>query len=246
MKITITPNERDFDISAAWRIIGQILNKPNSIIGLSTGQTTIGIHAVVAEIFKNYPFSTSKVTVFGVDELAMVPSTLHNTCTNRLLEQIVKPIRIPKENFIMPLTLSDDYEKESTLFESRLIKGGRIDLQMLGIGIDGHLGMNLPGSPFESNTRLVPLSGELEQRIRKMSNLSSDCQLAGITLGIRTIMNIKKIVLVAKGKHKANIIKQAILGPVTPDIPASVLQLHTNCEFLLDLDAASELPETDQ
>jgi len=112
MKITITPNERDYDISAAWRIISQILNKPQSVIGLSTGQTTIGIHAVVAKIFKNYPFPTSKVTVFGVDELAMVPSTIHNTYTNQLLEQIVEPISIPKENFIMPPTLSDDYERK--------------------------------------------------------------------------------------------------------------------------------------
>ncbi len=243
MKITTISEKKDVDIYAAWHIIGQILIKPQSVIGLSTGQTTIGIHSTVAEIYQSYHFFTSEVKVFGVDEIVMLPSSSTITCGSRLLEQFVKPLNIPESNFIMPATISDDYEEESLKFESKILQSGGIDLQILGLGPDGHIAMNLPGSSFESKTRSVYLSGELEARLKKQATFPPDQRLKGITLGIRTIMNAKKIVLVAKGEKKSNIVKQALFGPVSPNVPASILQLHPDCEFVLDAEAASELSE---
>ena len=243
MKITLTKNEHEFDITAAWRIIGQLLQKPNAVIGLSTGQTTIGIHRVVSDIFANYPFDVSRVTFFNVDEFTNLPRENHGTCYSTILNQIVGPLGLAEGQFIMPPTMSDDFEAEARLFEQRLAERGGADLQLLGIGLNGHIGINEPGTPFESETWESPLDVEFEARVRRETNFRGAAKLGGLTRGIRKIMQTKKIVLIAKGEHKAEIIERAILGPVTTDIPASVLQLHPDCEVLLDAAAGRRIAD---
>ncbi|MBS1916949.1 MAG: glucosamine-6-phosphate deaminase [Bacteroidetes bacterium] len=239
MKITITKNENDFDITAAWRIIAQMFEKPNSVIGLSTGQTTIGMHSVVSKIHAQYPFDVSKITLFNVDELTNLPREYFGSCYTMIKTQLAAPLGILEENFIMPPTMSDDFEKEAKLFEQRLAERGGADLQMLGIGMNGHIGINQPGTPFESETWVSPMDPDFEARVRRETRVPDDVVLGGLTRGIKNIMHTRKLILIAKGKRKAEIIKQAILGPVTTDIPASVVQLHPNCEILLDAEAAS-------
>jgi glucosamine-6-phosphate deaminase len=239
MKITITKNENEFDITAAWRIIAQMLEKQNSVIGLSTGQTTIGMHNVVSKIHAQYPFDVSKITLFNVDELTNLPREYSGSCYTMIKTQLAAPLGIPEENFIMPPTMSDDFEREAKLFEQRLAQRGGADLQMLGIGMNGHIGINQPGTPFESETWVSPMDPDFEARVRRETKVPDDVVLGGLTRGIKNIMYTRKLILIAKGKHKAEIIKQAILGPVTIDIPASVVQLHPNCEILLDADAAA-------
>ncbi|MEO8471571.1 MAG: glucosamine-6-phosphate deaminase [Chryseolinea sp.] len=241
MKITIEKSEREFDIAAAWRIIGQMLEKPNAVIGLSTGQTTLNMHAVVSEIYAKYPFDVSRVTLFNVDELTNLPREYSGSCYTMILNQIAAPLGIPDENFIMPPTLSNDFEAECLLFEKRLQERGGADLQMLGLGANGHIGINQPGTPFESETWVSPMDPDFEARVRRETNVPADHILGGLTRGIKNIMHTRKLILIVKGKHKAAMVKQAVLGPVTTDIPASVVQLHPNCEILLDADAASEL-----
>jgi glucosamine-6-phosphate deaminase len=239
MKITITANEQQFDETAAWRIIAQILEKPNAVIGLSTGQTTIGMHRIVSDIHSQYPFDVSRVTFFNVDELTNLPREYAGSCYTMIKTQLAGPLGIAEENFIMPPTLSDDFEAEARLFEERLAARGGADLQMLGIGSNGHIGINQPGTPFESETWVSPMDPDFEARVRRETQVPEHIVLGGLTRGIRNIMLTRKLVLVAKGAHKAEIIEKAILGPVTTDIPASVVQLHPNCEILLD-DAAAE------
>ena len=243
MIVTIASSVADFDRMAGWKITTQMLLKPDSVIGLSTGATTEGMHGVVADIYKRHPFDTSRVTLFGVDEFALVPRDFPGTCANDLHRQIVHPLQMPRENFVIPDFCAQDMPAECAKFETELMRRGGVDLQMLGIGQDGHMGMNLPGTPFDTDTRFTPLSGELETRIRRLNNYPAPAPLCGITLGIRTIMNIRCIVLVAKGSHKADIIRQALLGPITPQVPASVLQLHPNCTFLLDAEAGAQVRE---
>lgn len=137
--------------------------------------------------------------------------------------------------------MSDDFEAECKLFEKRLAERGGADLQMLGIGANGHIGINQPGTPFESETWVSPMDPEFEARVRRETNVPHETVLGGLTRGIKNIMHTRKIILIAKGAHKAEIIEKAILGPVTTDIPASVLQLHPNCEVLLDAAAASRI-----
>jgi len=241
MQITITKNEREFDVSAAWRIIAQMLEKPDSVIGLSTGQTTINMHAVVSEIHAKYPFDVSRVTLFNVDELTNLPREYSGSCYTMIKNQIAAPLGIPEENFIMPPTLSNDFETEAKLFEERLAERGGADLQMLGLGANGHIGINQPGTPFESETWVSPMDPDFEARVRRETNVPADHILCGLTRGIKNIMHTRKLILIVKGAHKADMVKKAILGPVTTDIPASVVQLHPNCEILLDAEAASKL-----
>jgi glucosamine-6-phosphate deaminase len=142
MRITITRNEEEFDRTAAWRIIGQVLQKPSSVIGLSTGQTTIGMHRIVSEIHARYPFDVSRVIFFNVDELTNLPREYAGSCYTMIHTQLVGPLGIPEEHFIMPPTLSTDFAAEAKLFEQRLSDFGGADLQMLGIGSNGHIGIN--------------------------------------------------------------------------------------------------------
>jgi len=243
MKITITKNEREFDITAAWRIIGQMLEKPDAVIGLSTGQTTTAMHALVSEIYEKYPFDVSRITLFNVDELTNLPREYAGSCYTMILNQLAGPLGIPEENFIMPPTLSEDFEAEALLFEKKLAERGGADLQMLGIGSNGHIGINQPGTPFESETWVSPMDPDFEARVRRETQVPPETELGGLTRGIKNIMHTRKLVLIAKGAHKAAIIKQAILGPVTTAIPASAVQLHPNCEILLDAAAAAEIAE---
>jgi glucosamine-6-phosphate deaminase len=243
MKITITRNDQEFNTTAAWRIIAQMLEKPNAVIGLSTGQTTIAMHAIVSEIYTKYPFDVSGITLFNVDELTNLSREYAGSCYTMILNQIAGPLNISEENFIMPPTLSDNFEAESLLFEKRLAARGGADLQMLGIGSNGHIGINQPGTPFESETWVSPMDPDFEARVRRETQVPADIELGGLTRGIKNIMHTRKLILIAKGAHKADIIEKAILGPITTDIPASVVQLHPNCEILLDADAGSKIAD---
>jgi glucosamine-6-phosphate deaminase len=241
MKLIIAENEHKFDQLAAWTIISQMLVKQDSVIGLSTGQTTMNMHRIVSEIYQANPFMTSLVRIFNVDELTNLPRTYSGSCYAMIKSQICDNLNIPEEHFIMPLTFSDDFDLECRKFDEAIEKAGGADLQMLGIGWNGHIGINQPGTPFESTTWVSPMDPIFEARVRKETNVDENYPLGGLTLGIKNIMQTRKIVLIAKGKNKAEIIKKAVLGPITTDIPASVLQLHPNCEVLLDAEAASML-----
>lgn len=241
MKITITKNEEEFNVTAAWRIIAQMLEKPTAVIGLSTGQTTIDMHSIVSKIHKDYPFDVSKITLFNVDELTNLPREYAGSCYTMIMNQIAGPLGIPEENFIMPPTLSDDFERESKEFQQRLLDRGGADLQMLGLGANGHIGINQPGTPFESETWVSPMDPDFEARVRRETQVPEHIELGGLTLGIKNIMQTRKLILIAKGTHKADMVRQAILGSVTTDIPASVVQLHPNCEILLDADAGAQI-----
>ncbi len=241
MKITICKNEEEFNITAAWRIIAQMLAKPNAVIGLSTGQTTMDMHRIVSEIYAKYPFDVSRITLFNVDELTNLPREYAGSCYTMILNQIAGPLGIAEENFIMPPTMSDDFEAECVLFEQRLAERGGADLQMLGIGSNGHIGINQPGTPFESETWVSPMDPDFEARVRRETQVPRETVLGGLTRGIKNIMHTRHLILIAKGAHKAEIIEKAILGPVTTDMPASVVQLHPNCEILLDAAAGARI-----
>lgn len=176
--------------------------------------------------------------MFNVDELTNLPRSYAGCCYTMIAEQIARPLHIPDERFIMPATISDDYPGECRKFQQALEDRGGIDLQMLGLGYNGHIGINQPGTPFASETWVSPMDPVFEERVRRETGISPAHELGGLTLGIRTIMHARRIILIAKGAHKAEMVRLMLKGPVTEDIPASVLQLHPNCTFLLDADAA--------
>lgn len=234
LDIRIMKDEKEFDAAAAWEIIGQMLRKPDSVIGLSTGQTTKNMHAIVSHIYRQYPFDTSRVTLFNVDELTNLPRSYKGCCYTMIKEQLADPLGIPEERFLMPATISDDYAAECEKFQRAIEARGGADLQMLGLGYNGHIGINQPGTAFGSETWVSPMDPVFEERVRRETGVGPEHELGGLTLGIRTIMHTKRIILIAKGGHKAEMVEKMLKGPVTEDIPASVLQLHPDCTFLLD------------
>ncbi len=241
MKITITENEKAFATASAWRIIGQVLRKPCSVIGLSTGRTTGELHRTVAKIHKEYPFEASEVTFFGQDEVVNVPREYSGSCWKMLKTEIIDDIGTDDGHFLMLPVKSDNYAEDCKEFIEKLESRGGIDLLIVGVGENGHIGFNQPGSAFGSGCRLSVMYPELEARIRRETGTPDNVELGGVTLGLKDVMTARKIVAVAKGKTKSEIVKRIVKGPVCEEVPASILQLHPNCEFILDKDAASKL-----
>lgn len=243
MNITVAENLASFYSIAAWRIAGEILKRPNerTTLGLATGRTTTGIHAELAAIHAAHPFSVSRVCVFGMDEIANVDRSYAGSCYSILHREVVKPLGIYEENFFMPQTRADDLTRECRAYEAVIAARGGIDLQVVGIGENGHIGFNQPGTPFHSDAFVGRVDEELEARVRRETGMPEKTELGGMTLGIRSVMHSRRILLVACGAQKAEMIRRAIQGPVTEEVPASVLQLHPFCEAILDPEAAALL-----
>ena len=241
MKITIANSEREFDCTAAWRVIGQMLARPASVIGLSTGRTTGNMHRLIVEIHKQYPFPVGKTTFFGLDEVTGVSRYYSGACYTMLKTELIDALGVDDDHFLMLPTQCDDFSRACADFRQEIARRGGIDLLMLGLGENGHLGFNQPGSPLGGEAWVTRMNVELEERIRRETNTPSDVPLGGATLGLKDIMQARRIVLVAKGRNKTEIVHRMLQGPVTSDVPASILQLHPDCEFLLDAEASAGL-----
>lgn len=241
MNITVAKNEQEFYSLVAWRITAQIIVKPASVVGFSTGRTTGGVHKALAEIYASHPFDTSKVTAFPLDEVTGVSPEFPGSCVYMILHEVVLPLGIPREHFVYLPTTSDDFSRDCREFVVALNTRGGIDLQVLGLGENGHLGFNQPGTPFGQTAWHSYMMPELEERLRRDSGTLADARMGGVTLGIREIMQSRKIVMAANGLHKAAMVRAMVQGPVGESVPASILQLHPDCEVILDPSAAAEL-----
>lgn len=240
-KVIIAKTEEQFDIMAAMCVIKQILKKPDSVIGLSTGRTTLHIHQIISKFFAEYPSDLHQVTFFGVDEVMNVPREYSGACFTMLKNQLIDALSIDDDHFLMLPTQSNDFPAACREFEQALVDRGGVDLLVLGLGENGHLGFNQPGTPFETCTWISRMDDQLESRIRSETNTPPDVLLGGVTIGLKNIMHSRKILLVAKGTNKAEIVDKMLHGSVTPQVPASILQLHPDCHFLFDLSASKYL-----
>ena len=240
-RVTIFEKEESFYNEAASLIAKGILRKPDAVVGLSTGHTTKPIHWKLSGIITSLGLDTSRATFFGVDEVVGVPKTYSGACYTMLRTELLDSLRVADDHFIMLPTTADAYPDACERFAEALRRLGGIDILMLGLGENGHLGFNQPGTPFGSTAWLSEMDPELDARIHRETATPDSQRLGGATLGLRDIMRARKIILVANGKRKAAIVKRMLRGPVSEDVPASILQLHPNCEYLLDSEAAKQL-----
>lgn len=238
--ITSTPDTQSFDAIAADRIVRQIINKPDSVIGLSTGRTTGAMHRILASRIVDENIDVSRVTFFGLDEVTGVDPSFPGACVAMLKNELIDKIGYKDCDFLMLPTSSDDFGRSCREFADALKNRGGIDLLVLGLGENGHLGFNQPGSPFGCTARVTDMDPALYSRLCAESGRTG---LRGATLGIKDIMHARHILLVAKGANKTQIAARMLLGPVSEDVPASVLQLHPSVEFLLDPLAAAGIPD---
>ena len=238
MKVIVLNTTGDVDRMAAEAILGQIVSKPDSVIGLSTGRTTLEVHRCLVNRCRVSAPVLSEVTFFGIDEVVNVPRDYSGACYTMLKTQVIDPLDIDDRNFLMLPTISDDFSRDCDRFMEEISRRGGMDFIFLGLGENAHLGFNQPGTPFESTTWLSRMDETLDARIRRESGSAPDADLGGFTIGIKNIMMSRRVILAANGANKRAIVKKALYGPVTTDVPASVLQLHPFAETILDPDAA--------
>lgn len=237
MRIIRKSDENSFDKAAADIILEQMQSKADSVIALSTGRTTARMHALVCEAFGTAPFDTSNITVLGLDEVTGIPDTNPWACKAKLKREIVDFLAVQESNFLMLPAEVKDLKSTTEYFLNEIELRGGIDLMILGLGENGHIGFNQPGTPFDSSIHLSTMDSGLERRIKEDCGLDDDVKLGGITLGIKEIMAAKKIVLAVKGDSKAEIVSKVVNGAILEQVPASILQRHPDCTLLGDADA---------
>ena len=241
MKIIIASDYEHMSKITAQMIAKGIKNKHDLVLGLATGGTPIGAYKELIKLHKANGLDFSGVTSFNLDEYIGLAVTDKNSYNYFMRENLLKYININPNNVYVPKGDSENPEDFCRRYEDKIKKAGGIDLQLLGIGRDGHVAFNEPGSSFESRTRVVALS---EQTIKDNSRFFDKEEYVprfAITMGTGTILEAKKIILIANGKNKADICAKFIDDPETEEIAASALKHHRDVTVILNKDAASRL-----
>lgn len=241
MKVRILPNPESVDALSARALLEQLQDRPDSVIGLSTGHTTEPVHSLFVELCHLLSPDLSRVTFFGIDEVANVPREYSGACYTMLKTEVVDPLGLREDQFLMLPSECHDYPSACREFTAEIGRRGGADFIFLGLGENAHLGFNQPGTPFDAPCRLSEMYPELEERIRKETGTPPEKPLGGVTLGPRDILTGRKLFLAAKGASKAPAVRAMLEGPVTESVPASILQLHPDVSILLDAEAASLL-----
>lgn len=245
MEIIITKSYEEMSQLAGSMIEKQLLKKPSSVLGLATGSTPIGLYQDLIRRHHEGCLDFSKVISFNLDEYLDLPPSHPQSYRYFMDEHLFKHINIDPKNIHVPYGHSEDVEEFCAWYEDEIKRVGGIDLQVLGIGGDGHIAFNEPGSSLGSRTRLKTLTKQtIEDNARFFKSIEEVPRFA-ITMGVGTIMEAKQIILLANGKKKAEVIAEALEGPVTAQVSASVLQLHQHVTVLLDEEAGSKLKRAD-
>lgn len=243
MRIIVAKNYDEMSKKAANMMASQIILKPESILGLATGGTPVGFYREFVNMYKEGFFSCREIKTFNLDEYLGLTKDNPQSYYYYMMENLFKYIDIDLANVDIPCGTAEDIEMECLEYEEKIRRAGGIDLQILGIGKNGHIGFNEPDVKFEAETHLVNLDEETIEANSRFFSSKEEVPTKAISMGIKTIMHAKKIILLASGMEKAGIISEMINGDITPDVPASILQLHPDVTLILDIDAASELKE---
>lgn len=228
---------------AAKIIAADINAKPRFVLGLATGSTPQGTYGKLAEMNKAGKVSFAKVTTFNLDEYWGIEDDHDQSYRSFMNDKLFNHIDIRPWNTNVPNGMAVNPMLECAGYEQRILAIGGVDLWLLGIGQNGHIAFNEPGSTVDSRTRLVSLTQstiDANSDGRFFSN-PADVPRCALTTGIGTIREARKIVLLATGEKKAKVLAEAVEGPITPNNPASLLQDHANCLFIADKAAASKL-----
>lgn len=222
---------------AANIISAQVIMKPNCVLGLATGSTPIGIYEQLIDWYRKGDLDFSEVTTINLDEYCGLARNNPQSYCSFMHNQFFDSVNIRPEHIHLPDGTNLNAKEECERYDQLIAKIGGVDLQLLGIGLDGHIGFNEPGSAFELGTHCVELtSSTIEANARFFSD-SGEVPRKAYTMGIRTIMQAHKVLLVVNGKNKAEIVKRAFFGSVTPQVPASILQMHPDFTLIGDAEA---------
>lgn len=228
MKFIKVKNYEQMSRQAANIISAQIVMKPDCVLGLATGSTPEGIYDCLTERYSNGDLDFSRVRSINLDEYVSLDGTNGQSYRYFMNHHLFDRVNINKEKTYVPNGKATDVASECRAYDERINDFGGIDLQLLGIGLDGHIGFNEPDEVFVKETHIVDLHPSTIEANARFFQSSDEVPRQAITMGMGAIMQAKSVLLVANGKNKKAIVEEAFFGPVTPKIPASILQLHPN------------------
>ena len=240
--------QRDYEQMSrtAARIVADVLNtKPNAVLGMATGSTPLGLYKELVRLHKEEQLDFSRVTTFNLDEYVGLPVNHPQSYHYFMHEHFFRHVNIPPQNINIPSGTTSNYPAFCQWYEEQIVACGGVDLQILGIGSDGHIAFNEPTSSLSSRTRLKTLSKQTIDDNARFFERREDVPVYAITMGVGTILDARKLVLVASGNTKARAIAQAVEGPVTSMVTASAIQLHRDAVVIVDDEAAGGLTMRD-
>ena len=241
MKIYKAKDYKDMSRKAANIISAQVIMKPNCVLGLATGSTPIGTYDQLVEWYNKGDLDFSEVTTVNLDEYKGLPRTNDQSYYYFMHQHLFDRVNIDPERTNVPNGMEPDAEKECGRYEELIRSLGGVDLQLLGLGHNGHIGFNEPGEAFEKETHCVDLTESTIESNKRFFASADDVPKQAYTMGIKTIMQAKKILIVVNGENKADIVERAFFGPVTPEVPASILQLHNDVTLVGDEAALAKI-----
>jgi glucosamine-6-phosphate deaminase len=241
LRVIIRPTAEAACITAARMIADQVIRKPNSVLGLATGGTPVVCYRELIRLHREGKLDFSQVTSFNLDEYVGLPADHPQSYHTFMDENLFNHINVLKSNIHIPDGMTSDIAQFCSSYEESIRAAGGIDLQLLGIGTDGHIGFNEPGSSLASRTRLKTLCEQTLRDNARFFGSVDDVPQLSITMGVGTILDSRRCILLATGEKKAAAIRGAIEGPITSQNTASALQLHPEAIAILDQAAASWL-----
>ena len=239
MRIIRTKNYDEMSRKAAAIIAAQVIHKPNCVLGLATGGTPVGTYKNLVEWYKSGDLDFSEVTTVNLDEYRGLPREHRESYWSFMHRNLFDHVNIPQDRINLPDGTNMDADAECKRYDAVIASMGGVDLQLLGIGHDGHIGFNEPSDAFDMGTHCVDLTEETIEANKRFFASRDEVPRQAYTMGTHTIMSARKVLMIVSGKDKAEIIKKAFFGPVTPHVPASILQMHPNFVLVADEDALS-------
>lgn len=238
MKVFIVDNYEQMSQKGAEIIADVVKSNSNPVLGLATGSTPIGTYEKLAEMNRSGEISFKNVRTVNLDEYVGLDKNSDQSYVYFMSENLFDKIDIDKNNTNLPSGIAADFDEECKRY-SALLEANRQDIQLLGLGSNGHVGFNEPGTPFDSMTHIVDLTeSTIKDNSRLFSNIEEVPRQA-ITMGISEIMKSKKVLVLASGRNKANAVYQMVKGEISENCPATVLQNHPDCIVVVDKDAAA-------
>ncbi len=235
---------KDYDAMSkkAAEILASVVNEiEEPVLGLATGGTPAGMYKEIIRMNKANQVDFSKVTTFNLDEYYPISKENNQSYHYFMKEHLFNHVNIDMNKTHVPDGSVENCEEEAEAYDKQVRATGGVDLQVLGIGSNAHIAFNEPGDNFPTKTQRTKLTKETIQDNARFFDNSEEVPKEAISMGIGTIMNSKRIMLLASGKNKAEAIKASVLGEVKPQIPGSILQFHKDVTMILDKDAAAEL-----
>jgi len=239
MKIIRADDYTDMSRKAANIISAQVILYPNSVLGLATGSTPIGVYRQLIEWYKKGDIDFSKIRTVNLDEYCGICPDQEQSYRYYMNHNFFDGVNIPPENTNLPDGTASDFDAECARYDSLISSLGGIDLQLLGIGHNGHIGFNEPDQAFGKMTHRIELNRRTIEANARFFDDASMVPHYALTMGIKAIMQAKKILLVVNGQDKAEILYDSVNGPVTPSVPASIIQLHPDVTIVADKAALS-------